>query len=94
MKRAGPLPLTSAQTESLRRDLSCIICFDLPSAAGGEFLETPCCSRIVHKGCVTQTTTSSAKGDNKDKKHVRGCRRIGAGARAGCGEKALARAFH
>ena len=64
---SGPLTLTIQQTKSLISEFSCNICFEMPAA--GEFLETPCCSRVAHRQCVVQSTASTSKGDNKDKKH-------------------------
>ncbi len=72
---SGPLALTPAQTDSILRELSCLICYEMPTVGRdwleSPVLETPCCSRVVHRDCVMKTTTSSSKGDNKEKKHVR-----------------------
>lgn len=63
----GSLTLTANQTASLMNELSCNICFEVPSA--GDFVETPCCSRVTHRNCVVQATALTNKGDNKEKRH-------------------------
>ena len=73
----GSVFLDYSQVNNLVKDFQCFVCCEIPEFK--DFLETPCCNRVVHPACVTKQTSKSI-GEDRNARHMCGYCRFGENA--------------